>query len=135
MQANEWNRLLAEAVPWAEAYPAVEREARAYLQISFCGAVMQNMTTGELVEKLYSEQFAKGEGITARKRIYKALAALATRGLADCCTKGEPRPLKHNKKKLVRPWLWHAPRTVVKAKIGDIVLIDGAQYQCVAVGP
>lgn len=107
MQPSEWNRLLAEAVPWAEAYPAVEREARAYLVVTTDGGL--RCTTGELVEALYPEQFAKGDGITARKRIYKALAALATRGLADCCTKGEPRPLKHNKKKLVRPWLWHAP--------------------------
>lgn len=116
MQANEWNRLLAEAVPWAEAYPAVEREARAHLIITAVDLPFVGISTAELVQALYSEQFAKGEGITARKRIYKALAALATRGLADCCTKGEPRPLKHNKKKLVRPWLWHAPKATETAK-------------------
>lgn len=98
-----WNVTMAEAVPWQEAYKAVEMAARDKL-----AGIERTLTTNELVEELYPEQFAREAGITARKRIYKALAALATRGLADCASRGEPRKLRHAKK-LVRPWLWHAP--------------------------
>lgn len=100
-----WNELLAPAVGWQDAYAHVERSAREYLAT---GKRDDNWTTTELVEALYPEQFARGDGITARARIFKALAALAPRGLADCATRGPERRLKHSNK-MVRPWLWHAP--------------------------
>lgn len=100
----DWTTLLAPSVEWREAYAHVEREARSYLS----GFGEDWCTTMDLAEALFPEALARGEGITARKRIYKALAALATRQLADCCTRGELRKLKHGTK-MVRPWLWHAP--------------------------
>jgi hypothetical protein len=103
---TDFNAALAPAVEWREAYAAVEREARALLILN--GDPRENYTTAEMVEALYPEALARGDGITARKRIFKALAALATKGLADCATRGEPRKLRHANK-MVRPWLWHAP--------------------------
>ena len=48
--------------------------------------------------------------MAARQRIFKCLFALATRGLSDCCTKGEPvSEGKPNYMKAKRPWLWHRP--------------------------
>lgn len=110
MFAHEWNRALHANVPWQEAYATVEREARQVL--SFHGSLFagETLTTDELVETLYKEADARGDGILARKRIYKALLALATHGLADCATRGEERALKHNRNKIIRPWLWHAPK-------------------------
>lgn len=45
-----------------------------------------------------------------RQKVYKALMHLAVRDLADCCTRGEPRPRgRKGEGPVVRPWLWHAP--------------------------
>lgn len=137
MMPGEWNAILAPSVGWKEAYAAVEREARAHLQLSVLGE--DTVGTTELVEQLYPEQFARGEGITARKRLFKALAALTTHGLSDCCTRGPERPLKHSKK-MVRGWLWHAPKErEIKAwtpgvtiEIGErFRLPDGQVVECV----
>lgn len=106
MTPTDWSIILGPQVEWPDAYAAVEREARAWLtrQDEF-----SDYTTTELVEALYPEQFARGDGIKLRKRMFKALAALALHDLADCCTKGTPRRLKHSKK-MVTPWNWHSPR-------------------------
>ncbi len=101
-----WNEHLGPAVPWNLAYPIVERETRAVLKHD--PRAGEGLTTTELVEILYPEKLAKGDGITARKRIFKALAALATRSLADCASRGEPRRLKHLHR-TVKPWIWHLP--------------------------
>lgn len=107
MKPADWDEILAPSVPWQDAYAIVEREVRAFILATPAGRVSY-LTTDEVVSGLYPEQFAKKEGVTARKRLYKALAALATKGLADCVTRGEPRRLG-NTKKMIRPWLWHAP--------------------------
>lgn len=106
MTPFQWDAIMYTAVPWQEAYATVEREARHVLDND--PTLDGNLSTAELVERLYSEEWARGDGITARKRIFKALRALTTRGLADCCHRGEERRLRHSNK-MVRPWLWHAP--------------------------
>lgn len=103
----EWSTLLHPDIPWKDAYTRVEVEARSYLQQ--CTDPGEQITTSELVEGLFPEQFARGDGITARKRIFDALAALAKHQLGDCCTRGVPRKLKH-RSRMVRPWLWHMPQ-------------------------
>lgn len=107
MTPADWNLILAPDVPWQKAYASVEASARAHLIANPCFDA--GCSTEELVEALYPKRFAIGDGILARKRIYKALAALATRGLADCATRGPERNLGHTKNLKVRPWLWHEP--------------------------
>lgn len=113
MTPADWNAALAPHVGWQAAYGTVENAVK----LAFASPVLdgQTLSTSALVEALYPEQFARGEGITARKRIYKALAALATRGLAAYATRGPERLLKHTNK-LVRPWLWHSAAPIEVAK-------------------
>lgn len=108
----DWNRLLHPDVAWQTAYATVEAQARAHLSANPIFDGRKGISTDELVEALYPEALARGDGILARKRIYKALKALTTRGLADCCERGEERLLKHSKTRKVRPWLWHEPGQV-----------------------
>lgn len=103
----QWNVALAPDQGWQSAYATVATEAREYLKTQLAPGDL--ISTNTLVEALYPMRFAKGEGITARRRIYKALAAVAKHALADCCTKGEPKKFGRSAK-LVRPNLWHAPR-------------------------
>lgn len=107
MTPFDWDKALSPSVSWQEAYATVGRMARAHLEHN--PMLDGDMSTADLVDALYPEEWARGEGITARKRIFKALAALATRGLADCCHRGPERKLRHSGK-MVRPWLWHSPR-------------------------
>lgn len=111
MTPNDWNRLLAPAVPWQEAYAVVAREARAYL-IALKPAGVETMSTMDLAAGLYPPQDMRGEvGVAARKRIFKALAALAKHELDDCVVKGEPRAAKIGGKTVTaRPWRWRAPQ-------------------------
>lgn len=102
---SEWATILAPTVAWQACYPIVEGEVRAKCADLLAG---ETLSTNDLVEQMYPEALARGEGITARRRLYKAIAALAPRGLSDCCSRGEPRKLRHAAK-LVRPWLWHMP--------------------------
>lgn len=100
----QWNAILAPDRKWQDAYAGVEEEVKAFIETQ-----VSPLTTADLVERLYPEAAARGEGITARKRIYSALEALAKHGLKDYWEPGEARPLKHNKSKLVTPKLWRAP--------------------------
>ena len=104
MLPAEWNAALAPDVPWRDAYATVAREARQFL----VHTPFENLSTTELVDKLYPEALARGEGITVRKRIFKALGILAKRDLADCATRGAERRVKFNPKP-IRPWIWHSP--------------------------
>lgn len=104
----EWNLQLAAGVPWQEAYPVVEREARAFLSAS--PIADGGIRTAELIEHLYPERYARGDGIEVRKRMFKALGALRSRGLADCNTKSEtPQKLGRTNRDIYPP-LWHAPK-------------------------
>jgi hypothetical protein len=107
MTPFDWDKAMAPNVPWQEAYATVERMARAHLEHN--PMLDGDLSTADLVDALYPEEWARGEGVTARKRIFKSLAALATRGLAAYCHRGPERKLAHSAK-MVRPWLWHAPR-------------------------
>lgn len=106
MTPFQWDNAMHPTSPWQVAYGEVEREARYTLEND--PTLDTDMSTAALVERLYPEEWARGKGITARKRIFKALRALTTRGLADCCHRGAERRLRHSNK-MVRPWLWHAP--------------------------
>lgn len=96
---------LAAHVPWKKAYAFVERETRGWLIDYAIGR--EPLSTDQLVEKLYPEKLARGDGILARQRIYKALAALATRELADCARRGET--FKRFGKERKR-WTWIYPQ-------------------------
>lgn len=105
MTPHDWDAVMKLA-SWEPGYAAVEREARHYLdQLPF-----ETRTTDELVEALYPAQWARGNGILARRRIYKALKALSIRALADCCERGPERKRKHSSN-MINPWLWHAATT------------------------
>lgn len=106
---EQWNAVVGPAVTWRDAYALVEEQAR--LHFRKLGA--ECLSTGAVVEALYPELAARGEvGVKARARIFKALAALAERGLVDCATRGELR--LNGMGRNVRPWLWHAPDPNVK---------------------
>lgn len=134
MTSDEWNKLLAPSVHWKDAYLSVERGARAYLTI---GSKV-NVSTSALVEALYPIAEARGEaGVTARGRIFKALAALADHGLRDCNYRGEPKPMRG---RTIRPNIWTEPRAVASPKAydpdakyykGDRVLLDGLVYEVI----
>ena len=98
----QWNLELGPHADWKGAYAFVERQVKSYIFIG-------NLSTAEFVDVMYPAHHAKGEGITARKRIFTALAALAKHQLKDYCEPGQPRPLKHNPKKIVTPLVWRAP--------------------------
>lgn len=92
---------------WSIAYPVVAHEARLLLEGT--GEALL-WTTEDVVNTLWPEALARGDMILRRQRLYKALAALAEHELSDCCTKGPERRLKHGGK-MVRPWLWHKPKS------------------------
>lgn len=119
MIPREWNAALAANVRAREANATVATRVRELLahDVRFHD---DSISTNELVEILYPAQYARGEGITARNRLFKCLFALTTRELSDCCTRGPASKTKssvgfmHNK----RPWLWHHP-TVPNGEIAS----------------
>ncbi len=97
---------LAQGVDWKIAYAEVEKHAREILT-RYSYQRPDGVGTTELAEALLPAEFVRGDGtLYIRRRIFKALAALATRGLADCATPGETIKGKFGPK---RPWRWHAP--------------------------
>lgn len=106
LRAEQLTAALAPDVPWAECYARIEADARTLLT-RYHWQRPAGVTTVELVEALFPEAWVEGPaGIAARKRVFKALAALATRGLSDCATKGEPVKRKFG---MIRPWVWNKP--------------------------
>lgn len=99
-----WLPKLAPGIHWQKAYADVEAAVKGYLE-----GGGDTLSTNELVEALWPEQFARGEGITARRRLYKALLALATHGLADYCERGPEKKLRHGTR-VIQPWVWRAPK-------------------------
>jgi len=123
---------MAAEVPWQSAYGTVQRMARLHLEANVL--IEAPLSTAQLVEALYPEREALGvAGQHARRRIFKALQALSTRGLAGYCHRGEPKTNKM--KQTVRPWLWHPVGTSMMAvhKIGDEIEHAGCRWRCVAV--
>ena len=106
MKPAEWNNLLAPEIDWRSCYPQVAGEVRKVLSHLGTG---EDRTTQELVSALYPEELAVGPGILARRRLFRAIMALAATDLVDCCYKGAPRYLRHTRKQ-VRPWIWHTPK-------------------------
>lgn len=104
---------LQPTIPWSVAYAAVEAAVTATLSdpdvIARLHLEQQTLSTKELVELLWPETLARGPGITTRKRLFKALAALATRGLSPYCTQGEPTRNKRLGRD-IRPWRWHSKK-------------------------
>lgn len=100
MNPAQWDKAMAPDVPWTDAYGTVEREARELLSHSTAATFS---TTG-LVDALLMPGTVQD---FTRKRVFKATKALATRGLADCCTKGEPE--KNAYAQTIHRWTWHAP--------------------------
>jgi hypothetical protein len=99
---SEWN-VAMNGTPWQLAYRTVENATKLFLDHSPLG---ENIATNELVECLYPQRFAIGDGQLARNRIFKGLKQLATRGLQDYCTKSTA-PNKYGK----FGWRWHARDT------------------------
>lgn len=94
-----WDDLLDPRVSHRDAYADVAGIVRREL-VAFNGELI---STNALVDFLIGRQEISAY---TRKRLYKALAALSTRGLADCVTKGEPVKRKFG---MIRPNLWHKP--------------------------
>lgn len=117
MTPEQWNKALAPEVPWPEAYAVVEREVRALLTAER-GCVF---ATAEVVQEIYQEHPTSHDpvGMDARRRIFKALRALATRGLKDCCTKGEPEPSTTFAGRTIQRWRWHAPHSEQLSEHGN----------------
>lgn len=111
-----WNIALAPAEDWKKAYGYVAEAVIWHLQ----GKIELRLTTADLVETLYPEAWARGDGITARKRIFDALRALAKHQLKDWCEPGPPRPLRHRPGKLVTPLIWRLPAPAVEREPTDV---------------
>lgn len=104
MTPHEYNTLLS-AEGWSSIVPVLAREIRAYLEIE---APDPPLSTKDLMEGLYPQQFARGDGITMRQKMTRILIdVLSKNELADCCTRGEAII---RRKRLVRPCFWHAPK-------------------------
>ncbi len=75
MTPIEWDNLLARN--WRDCYPQVFEEAKRQL-----GTYNKDveLTTTELVEAMYPEQFARGNMIARRQKIFKALKAAQGHG-------------------------------------------------------
>lgn len=101
-----WNIVLAPDQSRSRAKIAVAVQVQALLD----EGLRTSYTTPELVERLYPAQMARGEGLTARKRLYTLLLELADKELGRYATRGEPEEHPLYKGKMIRRWTWHAPR-------------------------
>lgn len=112
--AQFWNPLLAPEVHWRDAYPIVEAAVKALLTANPKYKGLE-LTTTELVEALYPEEEARGNGAAARQRIFRALEALADHGLKHWHYRGPPRMTRAGQ---VRPRVWHAERKPICPNCG-----------------
>lgn len=126
MTPQDWNTALAVHVPRQIAYGVIEREARALLGQRANDAPL--LSTAELGERLYPATAARGDGILARKRLFRGLLAISDKapgapGLSDCATLGEARASKNARfgATMVRPRLWHAPRASLVPNVTQAV--------------
>ena len=104
MTPREWNHVLNHKVEWTIAYPAVERVVKAHLaDVAYPG-----VGTSDLVEELYPEASATGDGIYTRRRIFAALTALAEHELADWCHQEDKTRARFGK--MISRRRWHSPQ-------------------------
>lgn len=103
----DWNAALHPSVHWRTANKTVADEAKAYLD----SHNVQGIDTNALVEALYPMAKARGEGITARKRIYDGLRAWwkHDKFADEYQTPGTGRRFMG---RTIYPPLWHARRVV-----------------------
>lgn len=96
----EWEILMARS--WQNSYPSVLSQARAELEKL---PAEDEITTNELVELLFPEASARGAGIDARKKVYKALRAAQKHGGMEGYWHPGParRYMGHN----INPPVWH----------------------------
>lgn len=110
MTPNDWTEAMLTA-NWKEQHRIVEREVRAHF-IANPLLDGEHLTTNELVEVLFPERFAKGDGITARNLIYKRLLATGKPGYRmwqdDFRYRGPERQGNVGFLRAIKPWYWHA---------------------------
>ena len=93
---------LSPARSMREAIELLEPHVRKYLSIV---PRSEPITTDALAELIFPAALAKGEGITARSRLYRVLLSMATGPLADCAERGSVRKLA-GRGRPIKPWLW-----------------------------
>lgn len=108
---------LAEDVPWPDCYHRLEHEVRVALTQADVPPD-RPIYTAQLVAGLYPpDDGTDSQPHTgrAKQRMFRGLMALATRGLADCATRGKV-PLRPGSSRTGAyggsprfPWLWHRP--------------------------
>jgi hypothetical protein len=107
MTPPEWNVALAPESDWHKAYAAAQNAAMAWLETQ---PPDMTFSTNELIEALYPAALAKGDGIFARRRMFRGIIAGANnnKSIAPYVTRSAPvmHPGFH---KMVRPWIWHRP--------------------------
>jgi len=94
---------LAPENDWRTAYPFVEVAARAILDTTG----LSSWTTTELADAIYNPNEAHDPKV--RKRVFQALKALATRGLASYCSVA-PEVARIGSIENARRKVWHAAR-------------------------
>ncbi len=106
LKAN-WAGVLAPDQDWTEAYPIVADAVRTELDTRQA----DDTSTKQLAEWLWPRPVVSGNGIdpaaiAARRRLFKALGALAQHDLKDYATRG---PVVKNKRfnRPVQHWRWH----------------------------
>lgn len=99
MNQAQWEA--AAALDWRQFYPVVEAEVKVYLTRHDATAA-----TTELVEALWPGHWPSP--VKLRARMFKALTALETRGLARWVTVGEPSRLRGGL--MARRRRWHTPQ-------------------------
>ena len=118
MKSNdEWLHALADTGGERfSGYAVVIVEAKATLDALPEG---QQLTTTQLVERLFPEATARGDGIAARQRIFRALARAAkATSFRDYVSKG---PMKRWMGKASYPTIWHkSDGTIAKDGKGQI---------------
>lgn len=99
--STSWNELFATGAPWRPAYAAL---AEAVVAVLSEGG--KQYLPAALIEKIYSESLARGDGILARKRMFKGLRALAKHQFKHCVKQGTPVNF-HGR--VLRPYIWFKP--------------------------
>lgn len=100
--ATSWNELFARGASWKPAYMAL---AEAIVEVLDKGN--KQYLPGALIEAIYPETMARGDGILARKRMFKGLRALAGHQFKACVKQGAPVSF-HGR--VLKPYIWFKPQ-------------------------